>query len=193
MNKIVFDKAKLKRVPIDSTKPNTWNPKDPDTAEYARVRRSIELKGLRKPVIIRKGGEIIDGEQRWRACLELGFKEILVYDEGDVSDQEARELTIMYQQQVPFNDTELPLLIRELTADGDFELPYSPNEIDDILSMLESGDVSEDDYDVDAAMEDDTEPMDGKNSVTCPNCGHEFIADSWPDLVKEELQLTPYK
>jgi len=176
--KIVFNKTKLKRVPINSIRANTWNPKDPDTVEYARVKRSIELKGLRKPIVIRTGGEIIDGEQRWKACLELGFKGILVYDEGDLSDQEAKELTIMYQQQVPFNDTELPLLIRELMADGDFELPYNPSEIDDILSMLEADNTREDDFDVDAALEDESEPITQTGDlwllgkwVYCPKCG----------------------
>jgi len=129
-------------VPIDQVRPNTWNPKDKNTEEYEKVKLSIQKKGLRQPIIVRETDtnsyEIIDGEQRWTACKELAFENVLVYNEGKVSDQEARELTIFFQQQVPFNEVELLPLIKEIVSyTGEYELPYTDKEVEERLKMLE--------------------------------------------------------
>lgn len=134
MEQITFDPKKLIVAPIDCVSPNDYNPKDKNTPEYERVKKSIEQKGQRLPVVVREVGkdkfEIIDGEQRFRSCLELGHKTIALYNEGKLSDREAKELTIAYQQQVPFNEVELAYLIKELTADPAFQLPYNTEELD---------------------------------------------------------------
>ena len=129
-------------MPIDQVRPNTWNPKDKNTEEYEKVKLSIQKKGLRQPIIVRETDtnsyEIIDGEQRWTACKELAFENVLVYNEGKVSDQEARELTIFFQQQVPFNEVELLPLIKEIVSyTGEYELPYTDKEVEERLKMLE--------------------------------------------------------
>lgn len=141
-NKIIFDEAKVKIVNIDQVGPNDWNPKDQDTEEYLRVKKSIVQNGLRLPIVVRNGTlldhEIIDGEQRWRVCKELEYDQILIYDEGEVSDKEARQLTIAYQQQVPFNNVDFAKLIKDMNFQyTDIQLPYSPEEIKNILDMLE--------------------------------------------------------
>lgn len=130
---IVFDKEKLKIVPIDQVRPNTWNPKDKNTVEYEKVKKSLELHGLKQPIIVRenKGFEIIDGEQKWTGCKKLGWKEVLIYNEGKLGDKEAKELTIAYQQQVPFNELELSKLVNTLVVDfgKNIKVPYSELEM----------------------------------------------------------------
>jgi hypothetical protein len=135
---IKFDTKKIKTVSIDMVKPNTWNPKQKHTEEQKKIKKGIELKGQRLPIIVRetdKGYEILDGEQRYTSCLELGFKEVLIYNEGKVSDKEAKELTIWYQQQVPFDDLELSELLKDLSQYPDLELPYTDEEIKDITDL----------------------------------------------------------
>lgn len=141
---IQFDIAKLKEVNISLIRPNSWNPKNKDTMEFDKVVRSIELKGQRLPIIVREVEgtdpqeyEIIDGEQKYRACLKLGIQKVLIYNEGIISDEEAKELTIMFQQQVPMIEVELAKLVVELAKRPDFQLPYTPSEIETYKGMLD--------------------------------------------------------
>lgn len=169
--KIQFNPEKLKIVPIEQVKPNTWNPKDKNTEEYSRVLDSVKKKGLRTPIVVRELGpdsyEIIDGEQRWTACKELAFKDILVYNEGNVSDQEARELTIFFQQQVPFNEIELLPLIKEIVSyTGEYQLPYTQEEVEEKLKMLN---FDWEEYQKTYEVEEKK-----NNEIVCPKCGHIF-------------------
>lgn len=135
---INFDPKKIKIVSIDTVRPNAWNPKPKGGNEYGKVKKSIEKKGQRGPVVVREndGYEIIDGEQRWTACKELGFDKVLIYNEGEMSDKEAKELTIWWQQQVPFDHLDLSYLISEMAETfGELELPYTDSELDEMLKI----------------------------------------------------------
>lgn len=168
---IVFDVKKLKVVPIDEVRPNSWNPKDKNTEEYKKIVQSIKLKGQRMPVIVREneGYEIIDGEQKWTACKELGFETVLIYDEGKMSDKDAMELTIWYQQQVPFNEIELAGVIKQMAEQWkDLELPFTEEQINNYIKM-DAFNWNEFDKAVD---EKDLERE--KKKITCPECGHQF-------------------
>jgi len=137
-----FDPKKLKKVPIEQVRENTWNPKDPNSPEYEKVKRSIEINGLTQPVFVRLNPEgdclyeVLDGAHRARACKELGFKEIYVYDEGEVSDELAKSFTIFHQVQVPFEELELAPLVVELNS-LNFELPYDEKEITKFKDLTE--------------------------------------------------------
>lgn len=153
---ITFDEKKLAIVPAKQVKPNNWNPKGKDTEEYRKIRKGIDLKGLRQPIIVRETKpdhyEIIDGEQRWTAAAELGMPDILIYNEGKLSDQEARELTIWYQQQVPFEEVPLAKLVAEMMEEygvDTLELPYDEAELQDFkdLAGFSSEDLEDDDDD----------------------------------------------
>lgn len=145
-DRIVFDETKLSIVDINKVKPNTWNPKELDTEEYTRILRSIQLKGLRSPIVVREidnSYEIIDGEQRWRACQQLKFSNILIYNEGEMTELEAQELMVLYQQQVPFLEIGLAELIQsivtksdEIRGVGKAELPYTNEEMQNYIDFL---------------------------------------------------------
>ena len=138
--KIIFDQGKLKIVALNTVRPNTWNPKDEDTIEYHRIVESIRQNGQRLPIVVREldGYEVIDGEQRWRGMKELGAKKILIYNEGEVGDQRARELTIAYEQQVPFSPIDLAELVGGLlTQFEDVQLPYEEGAIEEMKALLE--------------------------------------------------------
>lgn len=159
---INFNPKNLKTVPIIDIKPNPWNPKDKDTEDYKKIKQSIELKGQRLPIIVREKGnryEVIDGEQRYTACKELGFQEVIIYNEGKMSDDEAKELTIWYQQQVPFNEVMLANLITEIVSNNpNYELPYTPEQIEDFKNMV--------DFDWDEFEEKDVPETDLKETFT---------------------------
>lgn len=144
MAEIVFDQSKVSIVEIDKIKPNSWNPKTKDTnrVEFKEVKKSIDQKGLRSPIIVREIGkeeyEIIDGEQRWTACKELEYSKVLIYNEGKVDDQLAQELTIAYQTQVPFTEADIAKLIFDMYKKYESPaLPYSENKIEDLRKLAE--------------------------------------------------------
>lgn len=137
-----FDPSKVKKVSILEVRPNDWNPKDPNTPEYEKVKRSIEINGLTQPIFVRENDngetkyEILDGQHRFLSCQELGYPEIYIYNEGEVPDELAKSFTIFHQLQIPFNTIELAPLVLELNR-LDIELPYSDEEVNKFADMLE--------------------------------------------------------
>ena len=137
-----FDPNKVKKVSISEVRPNDWNPKDPNTPEYEKVKRSIEINGLTQPIFVRENDngetkyEILDGQHRFLSCQELGYPEIYIYNEGKVPDELAKSFTIFHQLQIPFNTIELAPLVVELNR-LDIELPYSDEEVNKFADMLE--------------------------------------------------------
>jgi hypothetical protein len=139
--KLTFDPACIKKVPIEAVTPNSWNPKEKDTEEYHKVKRSLELHGLRGAILVREARagsgfdyEIIDGEQRFTAATELGFKELYVYNLGTVVDKEAKAMTIWWEVQVPFDTPQLSKLVVELD-DTRTELPFSGAQLRGLKEM----------------------------------------------------------
>jgi hypothetical protein len=132
----------IKKVAIDDVLPNTWNPKEKDHAKVKDIERSIKKNGFKQPVQVRQHPtqagkyEIIDGEQRWTAMSNLGAKHIYIYDNGVVSDENAKSETLWWQVQVPFETISLAHLVTEL-ADMDVELPYNTKELDEFREMAE--------------------------------------------------------
>lgn len=129
-----FNPDKLKKVPITEVRENDWNPKDPDDPDYQKVLRSIELNGLTQPIFVRENDngdtkyETLDGCHRFRACYELGYDDIYVYDEGEVPDDLAKSLTLWHEVSVKARKEFLAPLVLELNQ-LDIELPYSDKEM----------------------------------------------------------------
>jgi ParB/RepB/Spo0J family partition protein len=137
---IEFNTEKILVVDIDKVRPNPWNPKERDTEEYKMVLESIRVNGLRLPVIVRDndGYEIIDGEQRYTACLDLDYPKVVIYNEGKMDDKRAKELTLWYQTQVPTEDIKLAELITDLHTNYDsMSIPYSEEDINNYLGLLD--------------------------------------------------------
>lgn len=133
-----FDISKIKKVPIDEVRPNTWNPKERNEVIIDYIKNSIKQMGFKQPVSVRQndGYEILDGEQRWTAMKEMNAEYIYIYDNGIVSDEDAKSETINWQIQVPFDNIKLAPLVIEL-ADLGYKLPYSEIEIEEFRNLSE--------------------------------------------------------
>jgi len=141
-----FDPQKLKKVSIDNVHVNDWNPKEENTKEFLDIVESIKTKGLRGAILVRDypntpdNYQIIDGHQRYTAAKKLGYKDIWVYHEPDVDEKEAKELTIWFQQQVPFNRISEAYLVTNMIDEfgmDKIELPYSQAQIDEFRDLAE--------------------------------------------------------
>jgi hypothetical protein len=133
---ITYDQTKLKVVKLDEVRPNSWNPKEKDHENIKKIEQNIERIGFNEPIRVREndGFEIIDGEQRWTAASNLGLKEVVIYNEGKLTDEEARAATLWWQVQVPFDDIKLAYEVAAL-ADINIEVPYSDVEIADFKEL----------------------------------------------------------
>lgn len=149
---------RLKIVPIENVKPNPWNPKNKDTEQYKTVLRGIKAQGFRQPIIVRetdKEGfyEILDGEQRWTAANELGYKNIPIYNMGEVSDKEAKSTTLWMEVHVPLDRVlQAQLVVDMVNTYDNLMLPYSDAEVDNMIKIIE--------YDPDMLMDEEFEAKD---------------------------------
>lgn len=151
-------KENSKIVDINEVCFNPWNPKIKRSKEYEKVKESVRVNGLSMPIVVREieddnfKYQVLDGEQRLTAALDLGFDKIWVVDLGQVSDEEAKSKTIWMEMAVPFDQEQLGKLLVELV--DKVELPYSDNEIE-VISGVSL--VSEDDEDFTDDLFDDSE------------------------------------
>lgn len=135
-----FEPENIQIVNIDEVRPNTWNPKLPNTSEYEKIVESIQVNGFKSPIIVRQvegedGYEICDGQQRWTAAKQLGFDKIYIYNLGYIPEEEAKSVTIWMETQVKFDEIELAPLVAEL-SDLKMEMPYTEEEVQDYINML---------------------------------------------------------
>jgi len=121
-------------------RPNPWNPNVMTTEMFEKEVESIREFGFVDPLTVRSLGElpnvyqIIDGEHRWKAGMELGMEEfpcIVV----DVDDDTAKQLTIVLNEtRGQADEGKLATLVRDLAKKRDEAqlqrvLPYSPQRL----------------------------------------------------------------
>lgn len=174
-------KENSKIVDINEVCFNPWNPKIKRSKEYEKVKESVRVNGLSMPIVVREieddnyKYQVLDGEQRLTAALDLGFDKIWVVNLGKISDEEAKSKTVWMEMAVPFDQEQLGKLLVELV--DKVELPYTDNEIQVIsgvsLATEDDEELDEDDF------EDDTKQLETfKISIAKPHL----------DKVKEEIK-----
>ena len=135
-----FNKDKLQIVDIDLIKFNDYNPKQKKSKQWLQVKRSIEINGFRSPVVVSEitdpiyKYELIDGEQRITAAKDLGYKQVYVINEGKLSDEERKNLTIWYMTHVEPDYELLAPLVKEM-VEIDLEMPFDADSINDFLKL----------------------------------------------------------
>lgn len=90
-------------VRVDQLTPNTWNPNEQDPETFLKEKESLRRFGFVVPIVTRSGSpgtkfEIVDGEHRWKAAIELGMEWVPIYDLGPISDHEAMQLTVVLNE-----------------------------------------------------------------------------------------------
>ena len=134
----------IKNISTDLILPNTYNPNIVPEDILAKLRAEIAQKGLTQPIIVRSSGNsyiIVDGEHRWQACKELGFKEIpcIVQEYGDTEAKiKTLQLNYLRGSAVPIR---LANLIHDLNQEIRLEdlakrLPYDEPQMMDTLELL---------------------------------------------------------
>lgn len=139
---------------INEIKPNPSNPRKIDEDDFAKLVKSIkdDPKLLEaKPLIIDENNIILGGNQRYRACLELGIQEVPTIKMANLTEKEKQKL-----------------LVIDNTHYGKWDMDMLAND-DWGLSDLEEWGVN-----VDFLVPTNEEPksIDNiKKGKVCPNCG----------------------
>lgn len=126
---------------------NPWNPNQQSDEAFAAEIASIQRFGFIDPITVRKhpdkrgSFQIIDGAHRYRALNEIGWKDDVPVVVIDVSDAEAKALTVVLNETRGAPDkTDLANLLSELRKVDDellAVLPYTEAEFDELLASVD--------------------------------------------------------
>lgn len=148
-----FDKDRVKIVDINEVAFNPWNPKVKRSKEYEKVYKSIQVEGILSPIIVREIDDedfkyqVLDGEQKLTALLDLGEDTAPIYNLGHLSDEKAKQVTIFMMQHVDAEQEALGKLLVELQ--DKVELPYDIDEIEVIAGVdVDDEEDSKDDFEL---------------------------------------------
>jgi len=79
--------------------PNPWNPNSVDPVNQAKLENSIKRDGIKRPIVVRQldngDFQIIGGQHRTEAAIELGMKKVPIINRGKISDAEAKKETLL--------------------------------------------------------------------------------------------------
>lgn len=145
-NNVVLGELKIEYVPIESLKPNSYNPNRQNEQQFELLMRSMEEDGFTQPVIVNsKDLTIVDGEHRWRAALSIGMKEIPVV-KVQMNPEQMRIATLRHNRARGEEDMELAAdVLKDLAKMGaiDFaadSLMLDQSELDKMLLEINEPD-----------------------------------------------------
>lgn len=139
---------KIKTIPIDQIKENTWNPNELDEGAFQVLVQNIKDSkvGYTQPIEVREIDkdeyEVIDGAHRLRACIEAGLTEVQCVV-SDYDDTQARLETLAKNKiRGTINLVKAANLISELSKeitldDVEDRTFYNRQELEDALRLLE--------------------------------------------------------
>ena len=139
-------KAKIQKVSISSIKENDANPRFINKHKFQKLVNSVkefpEMLSLR-PIVVDKDNIILGGNMRYKACKEIGLKEVYIIQAEDLTDKQAQEFII--KDNVGFGEWDWDILandwdIKELEEWGLDGFPFEEEEkeLKDISDTIES-------------------------------------------------------
>lgn len=138
---------------VDELELNSKNPRKNDNA-VGTVAKSIEKYGFKNPLIIDPNNIVYCGNTRLKAARLLGIEEVPCIIADDLTKKQIREYALLDNKTNELADWDFELLeeeLKELSLD-EFGIDWNIPEIE------ENKEPQEDDYNVDEAIEEITEP-----------------------------------
>ena len=101
----------IKKVKINAVKENTANPRTINKQKFNKLVASVkefpEMLKLR-PIVVDSDMVILGGNMRYKACKEIGLKEVYIIEASSLTDEQAKEFII--KDNVGFGDWDWDLL-----------------------------------------------------------------------------------
>ncbi len=159
----------LNNVQLSELKYADYNPRkalksgDP---EYEKIKRSIQEFGYVDPIIVNHDLTIIGGHQRATVLKDMGFQEVDVII-VDVDKVKEKALNIALNKiSGEWQMDKLKDLLLDLENQIDIGMTgFDDQEIKELMAKMDTGVATEDDFDVDAALEAIEEPKSKRGSI----------------------------
>lgn len=128
--------------------------------EYDKIKRSIQEFGYVDPIIINSDNTIIGGHQRVTVMREMGFTEVdVVVVNFDKAKEKALNVALN-KISGEWDMEKLKDLMSELETLIDLGLTgFDSEEIEELLAKMDTTEATDDDFDVDQALEEIIEPV----------------------------------
>ena len=152
----------IEKMKTENLLPADYNPRKdlkPGDKEYEKLKRSIEQFGYVEPVIWNKTtGRVVGGHQRLKVLIDMGMDEVdCVVVEMDENKEKALNVALN-KISGEWDKDKLALLISDLQAE-DFDVSltgFDAAEIDDLFKDTIQDKIKDDDFDVDAELQNPT-------------------------------------
>lgn len=152
----------IEKMKTENLLPADYNPRKdlkPGDAEYEKLKRSIEQFGYVEPVIWnRTTGRVVGGHQRLKVLIDMGINEVdCVVVEMDENKEKALNVALN-KISGEWDKDKLALLISDLQAE-DFDVSltgFDAAEIDGLFKDTLQDKIKDDDFDVDAELQNPT-------------------------------------
>ena len=196
----------IEKMKTENLLPADYNPRKdlkPGDEEYKKLKRSIEQFGYVEPVIWnRTTGRVVGGHQRLKVLIDMGINEVdCVVVEMDENKEKALNVALN-KISGEWDKDKLALLISDLQAE-DFDVSltgFDAAEIDDLFKDTIQDKIKDDDFDVDAELQNPTITklgdvwQLGRHRLVCGDATLPEIFDALLDGKKVNLVVTdpPY-
>ena len=151
-----------KTLSVDALRPAAYNPRKKLKAgdkEYEKIKNSILEFGYVEPIIVNYDMTVIGGHQRLTVLKDLGYIEVQCVEVHIEDENKVKALNIALNKITgAWNEQLLADLIVDLQAanfNTDFTGFEAP-EIEQLFSKVHNKDIKEDDFDVDAELQNPT-------------------------------------
>lgn len=159
-------------IDIDKLNPAKYNPRvdlKPGDPEYEKLKRSIKEFGYVEPIVWNKRtGNVVGGHQRLKILKEEGYKKVKV-SVVELSEAQEKALNIALNKiSGDWDEEKLHQIFKELQEDVDIDIEltgFDMEEIDDIVTNFDTTEVVEDDFDLEAELEREEEPITRKGDL----------------------------
>jgi ParB-like chromosome segregation protein Spo0J len=168
MTAIQFDKYKV--LPVEKLVKASWNYKTDNPDLLEKLKANIKRNGQVENILVRElptgFWEICNGNHRAQALMDLGIKEVVVFDLGKISDAQARRIAVETNEtKFETDNIRLAEIIKEISEEfADLDelsktMPYTHEEIDNFNKLLT---FDWEQYQSGSTEADDDAPSDGQ-------------------------------
>ncbi|MBS3972183.1 MAG: DNA modification methylase, partial [Erysipelotrichia bacterium] len=159
----------FEKVTLDQLIYANYNPRKalkPGDSEFEKIRRSIEEFGYVDPIIVNKDYTIIGGHQRATVLKALGYHEVdVVIVEVDKLKEKALNIALN-KISGEWQMDKLKELLLELESQIDLGITgFDDDEFKQLLASMDTKQAVDDDFDVEAALEEIEEPKAKRGDV----------------------------
>ena len=161
-----------------------WNYKTDDPDMLEKLKANIKKNGMIENLIVRTLDdgtiEVVNGNHRLQAAIDLGIEKVMVFNLGYISDADAKRIAIETNEtRFGVDNEQLSSLLQEINGKYDLEdlaesMPFNAIELEALMNgeMTLTGLTVNLDEEPEGALP--TLPEEEPRMHRCPRCGHEW-------------------